>query len=99
MRWLASNWFFILVFVGGMAVMHLGHGRHGGGHGGGHHRSAGAAAGPVGHGHHGPPASELVPRADAPASGTLQSSAIEDSSEKDRRSTPDDTEKRRNGCP
>ena len=35
MRWLASNWLFIL-FVVGMVWMHLGHGGHGGhsGHGG-----------------------------------------------------------------
>lgn len=31
MRWLASNWLFILLVVG-MAGMHLGHGGHGGGH-------------------------------------------------------------------
>lgn len=34
MRWLASNWLFIL-FVVGMVWMHLGHGGHGG-HGNGH---------------------------------------------------------------
>ena len=32
MRWLASNWFFVL-FLAGMAWMHLRHGGHGG-HGG-----------------------------------------------------------------
>ena len=90
MRWLASNWF-ILVFVGAMAVMHLRHGRHGGGD----HRSAQDAAEPVGHGHHGPTASETVPSAVSPMSDTFPSSAAEDSAEKDRRSTPDDTETRR----
>ena len=94
MRWLASNWF-ILVVVGGMALMHLRHGRHGGGHGGGDHRSAQDAAERVGHGHHGPTASETVPSAVSPMSDTFPSSAAEDSAEKDRRSTPDDTETRR----
>ena len=94
MRWLASNWF-ILVLVGCMAVMHLGHGRHGGhggGHGGGDHRSAQDAAEPVGHG---PTASDTVPSAVSPMSDTFPSSAAEDSAEKDRRSTPDDTQTRR----
>ena len=94
MRWLASNWF-ILVFVGGMAVMHLRHGRHGGGHGGGHHRSAEDTAEPVGHGHHGRAASEPMPPAVSPLSDTFPSSATEDSVEKDRRSAPDDMETRR----
>lgn len=95
MRWLASNWF-ILVFVGGMAVMHLRHGGHGCGHGSGHHRSTDDDAEPVGRGHHGPAASEPVPPAVSPASDTFQSSASADSAENVRRSTPDDTDTRRN---
>jgi hypothetical protein len=35
-EFLSNNWVW-LVFVGGMALMHLGHGGHGG-HGGGHQR-------------------------------------------------------------
>ena len=94
MRWLASNWF-ILVFVGGMAVMHLRHGRHRGGHGGGHHRSAEDAAEPVDHGHHGPATSETMPPAVSPISDRFPSSATDDSAANHRRSTPDGTETRR----
>lgn len=95
MRWLASNWF-ILVFVGGMAMMHLHHGRHRSGHGGGHHPSADNDAEPVGQEHHRPAPPETVPPAVSLASDTFSSSATQDSAEKDRRSTPDDTETRRN---
>ena len=61
MRWLASNWF-ILVFVGGMAAMHLRHGRHRSGHGGGHHRREEDAAETADPGHYRPAASETTAR-------------------------------------
>ena len=48
MRWLASNWVFILLVVG-MAWMHLGHG----GHGGGHQTTPGAGRGDAGGSDHG----------------------------------------------
>ncbi|MFP5370836.1 MAG: DUF2933 domain-containing protein [Actinomycetes bacterium] len=59
MRWLASNWLFIL-FVVGMVWMHLGHGAHGG-HGNRHQhgRSAGRRESNADHGGHSTAAPEL----------------------------------------
>jgi len=56
MRWLGSNWFFILIVVG-MVWMHLGHGGHGG-HGNRQQPDprADERAGHAGHGGHGGPA-------------------------------------------
>ncbi len=79
MQWVLDNWL-VLLLVGGMFAMHLGHGMHGGkgGHGAGKGDAGGAGGGgckSTGHkccgGHKEKPESELEAETDAPT-GTVK---------------------------